>query len=138
MFAPKQLYNIKKVRVWRVQKCIFLIGAKTSFTCVGLQTSLSQVSQYKAEKVNLRKSESTPSHGTVFASKQCSYQKETTGIETPKMYSSSWCKNLSYLYRTANNPSQVSQYRADNGNLRKSGSTFCHGTIFAQKQSLYQ
>ena len=34
--------------------------------------------------------------------------------------------------------SHVSQYRAENGNLRNSGSTFRHGTVFAPKQSLYQ
>ena len=29
-------------------------------------------------------------------------------------------------------------YRADNRNLRKFGSTYCHGTTFAPKQCLYQ
>ena len=29
-------------------------------------------------------------------------------------------------------------YRAENGNLRKSGSNFRYGTVFAPKQSLYQ
>ena len=35
-------------------------------------------------------------------------------------------------------PSHVSQYRAENRNLRKSGSTFRHGTMSAPKQSLHQ
>ena len=35
-------------------------------------------------------------------------------------------------------PSQVSQYRAENGNLWKSGSTFRHGSVFAPKQCLNQ
>ena len=120
-FAPKQCFYVKRnLWVWTVKKCIPLVSAKTSFTCpaiciplvgtktsipsVGLQTTLSEVSQYKAENINLRKSVSTFSHGTVFASKKCLYQKEATSIETPKMYYSSRCKNLSYLYRTANNP----------------------------------
>ena len=34
--------------------------------------------------------------------------------------------------------SQVSQYSAENRNLRKSGSTCTHGTVFAPKQCLYQ
>ena len=34
--------------------------------------------------------------------------------------------------------SHVSQYMAENGNLRKSGSTFYHGTVLAPKQCLYQ
>ena len=57
-------------------------------------------------------------------------------MDSPKMYSSCQCKSVSYLCGTAN--SQVSQYRAENGNLRKSRSTFCHGTVFAPNQCLYQ
>ena len=34
-------------------------------------------------------------------------------------------------------PPNVSQYRAENGNLQKCGSTFHHGTVFAPKQCLY-
>ena len=44
------------------------------------------------------------SHGTMFAPKQCLYQKEAMGIETQKMYSSRRCKNLTYLCGTANDP----------------------------------
>ena len=51
---------------------------------------------------NLRKSGSTFSYGTVFAPEQCLYQQEATCIESPKMYSSRRCKNLTYLCGTAN------------------------------------
>ena len=34
--------------------------------------------------------------------------------------------------------SHVNQYRAENGNLRKSGSNFRHGTVFTPKKCLYQ
>ena len=98
------VYIKRKLRVWRVQKCIPLIGTKTSFTCVGLQTSLSQVSQYKAKNVNLRKSGCIFFHGTGFAPMQCLYQKEGTGMESPKMYSSCQCKNLNSRCGTANDP----------------------------------
>ena len=81
---------------------------------------------------------STFCHGTVFEPKHCLYQKEATGMESPKMYSSSRCKNLTCLCRTANDPVSSSQYRAKNGNLWKFGSTFFHGTVFAPKQCLYQ
>ena len=30
------------------------------------------------------------------------------------------------------------EYKAENGNLEKSGATFCHGAVFAPKQYLYQ
>ena len=98
------VYIKRKLRVWRVIKCIPLVGTRNSLTCAGLQTTLSQVSKYRAENGNLRKSGSTISHGTVFAPKQCLYQKEATGIETPKMYFSRRCKNVTYLCGTANDP----------------------------------
>ena len=132
------IYIKSKLRVWRVQKCIPLVEEKTSLTSAALQTTLSQVSQYRAERGNSRKSGSTFCHVTVFEPKQCLYQKETTGTESPKMYSSRRSKNLTHLCGTANDPSPVSQYRAETINLRKSGSTFYHGTVFAQKQYLYQ
>ena len=138
ILAPKQCLYQRKLWVWRVQNCIPLVGAKTSLTCAGLQTTPSQVSVYRAGNGNLRKSGSTFCHVTVFALKQCLYQKEATGVESPKMYSSRRSKNLTHLCGTTNDPSHVSQYRAETINLRKSGSTFYHGTVFAQKQYLYQ
>ena len=94
----------RKIRIWSVQKCISLVGAKTAPICVGLQTTPSHVRQYRAENGNLRKFGSTFRHGTVFAPKQCSYQKEATGMKCPKMYSSSLCKNRTYLCGPANYP----------------------------------
>ena len=96
------VYIKRKLRVWRVQKCIPLVGAKTSLTSAGLQTTLSQVGQYMFQNGNLRKSGSTICHGTVYAPKQCLYQKEATGMDSPKMYFSSRCKNLTYQCVTAN------------------------------------
>ena len=98
------VYIKRKLRVWRVQKCIPLVGAKTSLTSAELQTTLSQVGQYIVKKGNLRKSGSTICHGIVYAPKQSLYQKEATGKESPKMYSYSWCKSLTYLCATANDP----------------------------------
>ena len=112
------VYIKRKLRVWRIQNCIPLVGAKTSPTCAGLQTTPSQVIQYWAVNGNLRKSGSTFSHGTVFTPKQCLYQKEATGIENQKMFSTNWCKNLTYA-GLQTTPSQVIHYRAKNGNLWK-------------------
>ena len=89
VFHQSNIYIKKKVRVWRIQTCISLVGAKTSLTCAGLQTTLSQVSECRAENGNLRNSGSSFSHGNVFAPKQCLYQKEATGMEIPKIYFSS-------------------------------------------------
>ena len=95
-------YIKRKLQVWRLQKCMPLVGAKTALTCAGLQTTQSHVSQYRSENGNLKKSGSTFCHGTVFASKQCLYQKEATGIESPNMHLSSRCRNRTYLCGTSN------------------------------------
>ena len=73
--------NVHFSKVWRVQKCIPLVGAKTALTCAGLQTTPSHVSLYKSENGNLRTSGSTFWHGTAFVPKQCLYQKEATGTD---------------------------------------------------------
>ena len=94
----------RKLRVWRVQKCIPFIGAKTSLTCAGLETSPFHISQYRGKNGNLLISGYNFYHVTEFAPKQCLYQKETTAMESPKMYSSRRCKNLTYLCGTVNDP----------------------------------
>ena len=98
------VYIKRKLQVWRVQKCSPLVFAKAALTCVELQTTPSQVTQYWAENEDLEKYGSTFRHGTMFAPIQCLYQKEATGMESPKMLSSSRCKNRTYLCETANYP----------------------------------
>ena len=98
------VYIKRKLHVWRIQKCIPLVSAKTALTCAGRQTTQSHVIKYRAENGNLRKSWSTFRHGTVFAPKQYFYQKEATGMESPKMSSSNQCKNRPYYCGTANYP----------------------------------
>ena len=130
-------YITRKLQVWRVQKCISPFGAKTALISAGRKATQFQVSEYRAENGNLQKSGSTFRHGTVFSPKQYLYQEEATGMESTKMHSSSRCKNRTYLCRTETTPYQVSQYKAENRNLRKTGSTFRHGTMFALKECLY-
>ena len=49
-------------------------------------------SPYKAANGNLEKFGATNTHGTVFALSRCSYQKESTGMESLKMLSICRCK----------------------------------------------
>ena len=112
------VYFKRKIWVWRVQKCIPLVGAKSSLNCAGLQTTPCHVRQNRSENRNLWKSGSTFFHVSMFAPKQCLYQKEATHMESPKMYSSRRCKNLTCV-GLQTTLSQVSQYRAENGNFRK-------------------
>ena len=102
LLHQNNVYIKRKLQVWRVQKCIHLVGAKIALTYAGLQTTSSHLTNYRAENGNLWKSGSTFRHGTVFPPKQCLYQKEATGMESPKMHSSSRCKNRTYLCGTSN------------------------------------
>ena len=88
----------------RDQKSIALVGAKRTLTCAGLQITPSRVRQYMAENKNLGKSRTTFRHGTVFAPKQCLYQKEARAMEIPKMHSSTRCIKHTYLCGSANYP----------------------------------
>ena len=91
------IYIKMKVRVWRTQKCISLVGAKSPLTCAARQTTPSQLSQYRVEYGNLRKLGWTYRHGIVFAPWQYLHQKEATGMESPEMYFPSRCIKPSYL-----------------------------------------
>ena len=46
----------------------------------------------------------TNPHGTAFAPKQCLYQKESTGMESPKMYCPSRCRYHTYHCVATNYP----------------------------------
>ena len=94
----------RKLRVWRVQKCNSLLGALTVLSSAGLQSTPLHGGQYRAKNRSLCKFRSTYRHGTAFPQKECSYQKEATGMESPKMYCSSQWKNPTYMCGSANYP----------------------------------
>ena len=104
VFAPKQCLYQKEVGLWRVGKCIPLVGAKSALTCAGPQTTPSHVRRHRAENGNFWRSCPTFRHGAVFAPKQCLYQKEARAMDSPKMYPSRRCKKRTYLCGTANYP----------------------------------
>ena len=87
----------RKLRVWRDQKCIPLVGAITPLTCAGPQNTPPRGRQYRAQNGKLRKLGRTDLHGTVFAPRKYSHQKEATGMERPEMYSASRCNYPTYL-----------------------------------------
>ena len=127
-------YTKRKLRVWRDQKCILLVGAKTILTCVGRENTPSRGRQYRVQNGKLRKLGGTYRHGTVFAPRQYLYQMEATGMERPEMYSASRCKNHTYLCGCQNTPSLGRQYRAQNRKLHQIRQTNRHGTMFPPRQ----
>ena len=131
------IYIKRKLGLWRAQKCISLLGAKSAFACAGQQANPSHVRQCWAENGNLGKFGSTFRHGVVFAPKQCLDQKQARAMESPKMCLVG-AKGTLTCTGPQTTPSNVRQYRAENGNLGKFGPTVRHGTVFAPKQCLYQ
>ena len=90
------IYIKRKLRVWRDQKCIPLVGAITPLNCAGRHNTPSRGRQNRAQNGKFGKLGRTYGHGTVFARKYL-YQKEATGMERPEMYSVSLCNNPTYL-----------------------------------------
>ena len=78
-------YIERKLRVWRAQKCNRFVGAKNVLVDTGLQTSRFHAAPNRADNGNLGKFGAADHNGTVFAPKQCSYQKVATGMECLKM-----------------------------------------------------
>ena len=95
------IYAKRKLRVWRHQKCIPLVGAITPLTCAGCQNTLSRGRKYRvqnrAQNGKLGKLGWKYIHGPVFALRKYLYKKEATGMERPEMNSASWWNNSTYL-----------------------------------------
>ena len=86
-------YTKRKLRVWRDQKCIPLVGAITTLTCAGRHNTPSRGRQYRVQNGKFGKLGRTYGCGTVFAPRKYLYQKEATGMERPEMYSVRRCNN---------------------------------------------
>ena len=131
-------YIKRKLLVWRVQKCIALVGADIALTSAGPQT--------------------TPCHGGSTGSTKeiC----ETSGLPIPMVPRLHQCNG--YINRKLRamrvqkcialvgadialtsagpqtTPCHVGQYRVHQGNMRKFGPNNTHGTASAPMQWLYQ
>ena len=100
-------FTKRKLRVWRDQKCIPLVGANAILTCVGREITPSQGRQHRAQKGKLRKLGRTYRHGTVFAPRKYLYQKKATGMERQEMYPASRYKNHTYLFGPSKYPISI-------------------------------
>ena len=89
-------YIKRKLRAWRVQNGIVLFGADTVLTTAWKKSTPFHGVQYRAQNGNMRKFGSINPHGTAFAPKQWLYQKEATGMESPKMYCPDRCRYRTY------------------------------------------
>ena len=72
-------YMKRKLRAWRVQKCIALVGTDTVLTSSWPQTTPFYWGYYRVQKGNMRSFRPTNPHGTRFSPKQWLYQNEAIG-----------------------------------------------------------
>ena len=91
------IYIKRKLRIWRDQKCIPLVGGITPLNCAVHHNTPSRGRQYRAQYRKMHKLCRTILHGTILAPRKYLYQKEATGMERPEMYSVSGCNNPTYL-----------------------------------------
>ena len=131
-------YVKRKLQVWRALKCIALIGAETVLTSAKPQTTLLDGGQYRAETGKMRNFGPANPHGTAFVPKQCLYQNEATGMDSPKCIALLHGKTAPTRAGLQTTPFQGGKYRAENGKMRNFGPANPHGTAFAPKQCLYQ
>ena len=66
-FHQGKIYAKRKLRAWRDQKCIPLVGAITQLICADRQNTACRERRYWAQNGKLRKLGRTYRHGTVFA-----------------------------------------------------------------------
>ena len=94
----------RKLRAWRVQNCIVLVGADTVLITVWPQSTPFHGGWYGASNGNMRNFGSTNPHSAAFAPKQWLYQKEATGMESPKMDWPTRCRHRTYHCVETNYP----------------------------------
>ena len=85
-FHQSNGYIKGKLRVWRAQKCIALVGAENPLTSSVPKNTPLYGWRYRIENENLRNFVHPNPHGTAFAPKQWLNQREATGMVSSKMY----------------------------------------------------
>ena len=131
-------YSKRKVRAWRVQKCIALVGADIALTSAGPQTTPCHGGQYRFYQGNMRNIGPTNTHDTASAPMQWLYQKEATGRRVQKCIALVGAGIALTSAGLQTTPCHGGQYRVHKGNMRNFGPTNTHSTASAPMQWLYQ
>ena len=79
-------YIKRKLREWRVQKCIALVGADSVLTSTEQQNTTCHGGQYRVHGGNSRNFGPTLPNGTAFSPMEWLYLNEASGMESSKMY----------------------------------------------------
>ena len=80
------IYTKRKLRVWRDQKCITLVGSIAPLICAGRQSTPSRGRRYMDKSGKYGKLGRSYGHGTVFAPRKYLHQKEVKGMERPEIF----------------------------------------------------
>ena len=128
------IYTERKLRVWRDQKCIPLVGAKTILTCANRRNTPSRGRQYTAQNGKLLKL------GEPIAMVPCLHQGNIYNKRKVRVWRDQKCiplvgaKTILTCASRQITPSRGRQYRAQNRKLRQLGRTYRHCTVFAPRQ----
>ena len=128
------IYTKRKLRVWRNQKCIPLVGAITPLNFAVRQNTPSRGRQYKAQNGKLGKFGRTYGHGTVFAPRKFFPKRKLRVWRDQKCIPLIGAITPLNCAGRQNIPSRGRQYSAQNGNLGKLGRTYGQGTVFAPRK----
>ena len=131
------IYTKRKLRAWRDQKCIPLVGAITPLISAGHQNTPSRGRQYMAWNGKLPKLGRTYRHGTVLAPRKYLYQKLRAWRDKKCIPLVVSITPLISADREST-PSRGRRYWAKNRKLPKLGRTYRHGTVLAPRKYLYQ
>ena len=136
-FHQGKAYTKMNLQVWRVQKCIPLVGAETQLTCVGQQTTPSH------EGGIWPRMETWVNWGGPIAMVPCLHQRYIYIQRKLRLSREQKCIALVSggtplpCAGRQTTPSYGGRYRAENGNLHKFWWTYRNGTVFAPKKYLY-
>ena len=132
------IYTKRKLRAWRDQKCISLVGAITPLICAGRQNTPFRMMRYRAKTGNFCKLGRTYRHGTVLPPRKYLYQKEAMAWRDQKCIPLVGGITLIFCAGRENTPSRGRRYRAKTGKLRQLGRTYRQGTVLPPRKYLYQ
>ena len=127
-------YIKRKLRAWRVQKCIVLVGADVALTSAGLQTTPCQGGQYRVHQGNMRNFGPTNTHGTASEPSNGYIKRKLRAWRVQKcivLVGADVALTSAGLQTTT---CQGGQYRVHQGNMRNFGPTNTHGTASAPMQ----
>ena len=131
-------YIKRKLRAWRVQKCVALVCADTVITSAGPLTTPFKGGEYSAQNGNMRNFGPTNPHGIAFAPNKWLIKRKLQEWRVQKCISLVGADMVLTSAEPPTTPFHGVQYRAQNGNLRNFGRTNPYRTAFAPKQWLYQ